>query len=127
MATVTKPALLRQTFGLAVASPAQIISYQKMMGSLQDAGNTTTIATYFGLLSKAFLTVNLERYSGAVIRQRGSIPKIVLLDNGLISAMSGLDFKSARRDAIFWGRCIENMVGARLYYLAEQWGAQIFY
>ncbi len=127
MATVTKPALLRQAFGLAAASPAQIISYQKMMGSLQDAGNTTTIATYFGLLSKAFLMVNLERYSGAAIRQRGSIPKIVLLDNGLVSAMSGLDFKSARKDPIHWGRCIENIVGARLYYFAEQSGAQVFY
>ena len=127
MATVTKPALLRQTFGLAVASPAQIISYQKMVGSLQDAGNTTTIATYIGLLSKAFLMINLERLSGAAIRQRGSIPKIVILDNGLISAMSGLDHKTARKDQVHWGRCIENLVGARLYYLAEQLGGQLFY
>lgn len=127
MATVTKPALLRQTFGLTVTSPAQIISYQKMVGSLQDAGNTTTIATYIGLFSKAFLMINLERLSGSGIRQRGSIPKIVVLDNGLVSAMSGQDFVTARKDSQHWGRCIENAVGARLYFLAEQTGGQLFY
>ena len=71
--------------------------------------------------------VNLERLSGSMIRQRGSIPKIVILDNGIISAMSGLDFKSAKKDTIHWGRCVENVVGARLYYLAEQVGGQVFY
>jgi predicted AAA+ superfamily ATPase len=127
MATVTKPALLRQTFGLTVTSPAQIISYQKMVGALQDAGNTTTIATYIGLFSKAFLMTSLERLSGSGIRQRGSIPKIVVLDNGLVSAMSGQDFATARKDPQHWGRCIENAVGARLYFLAEQLGGQLFY
>lgn len=127
MATVTKPALLRQAFGLATASPAKILSYQKMMGSLQDAGNTTTIATYLGLLSKAFLMTNLERLSGSAIRQRGSIPKIVILDNGLVSAMSGLKFGEARKDSVHWGNCVENIVGARLYYFAEEMGGQVFY
>src|SRR3989338_885959 len=60
MAPVSKPALLRQTFGLAVAHPAEILSYQKMLGSLQDAGNTTTIASYLRLLSQAFLVSPLD-------------------------------------------------------------------
>ncbi len=36
---------------LAVAHPAEIVSYQKMLGALQDAGNTTTIASYLRLPS----------------------------------------------------------------------------
>lgn len=127
LAPVSKPILLRQAFGLAVSHPAQIISYQKMLGTLQDAGNTVTIASYMHLLSKAFLLVPLERYSGAKIRQRGSIPKILVFDNGLISAMSGMKFKSAAKDSAFWGRLIENAVGNQLYFLAQESGGELFY
>lgn len=42
---VDKPALLRQLFRLACDYSAQVLSYQKMLGRLQDAGNTTTLAT----------------------------------------------------------------------------------
>lgn len=124
---VSKPVLLRQAFGLAINHPAQIISYQKMLGTLQDAGNTTTIASYLHLLSKAFLLVPLERWSGARIRQRGSIPKILIFDNGLISAMQGLNFKDAMKDSTIWGRLMENAVGAQLYFLAQKAGGELFY
>jgi len=124
---VTKPVLLRQSFSLAVQYAAQIISYQKMVGTLQDAGNTTTIASYLNLLSKAFLLAPLERWSGSRIRQRGSIPKIQVFDNGLITAMSGLDFKSVWADKTLWGRLVENAVGALLYFTAVKSGGELFY
>ena len=124
---VSKPVLLRQTFGLAVTHPAQIISYQKMLGTLHDAGNTTTIASYLHLLAKAFLLAPIERWSGARIRQRGSIPKIMIFDNGLVSAMSGLRFKDAIKDKSQWGRLIENAVGAQLYFAAQESGGELFY
>jgi hypothetical protein len=44
--TVHKPSLLRHLFALAATYPAQYISYNKMLGQLQDAGNTTTLARY---------------------------------------------------------------------------------
>ena len=127
LSPVTKPILLRQSFGLAVNHPAEIVSYQKMLGTLQDAGNTTTIASYLNLLSKAFLLKPLERWSGARIRRRGSIPKILVFDNGLISAMSGSNFKTVRKDKALWGKLIENAVGARIQFLAERSGGELFY
>ena len=41
---VDKPALLRQLFQLGCDFSGQILSYNKMLGQLQDAGNTTTLA-----------------------------------------------------------------------------------
>ena len=127
LSPVSKPALLRQTFGLAVSYPAQAISYQKMLGTLQDAGNTTTIASYLQLLSKAFLLIPLQRWSGSRIRQRGSIPKLIILDNGIVSSMGGYSFKTAQKDKSYWGRLVENAVGAQLYYLTARHGGELFY
>lgn len=127
LSPVTKPALLRQAFFLATSYPAQAISYQKMLGTLQDAGNTTTIASYLQLLSKAFLLAPLERWSGAKIRQRGSIPKLITLDNGIINAMSNSSFKNTVKDKIFWGRLVENAVGTQLYFIASKTGGELFY
>lgn len=127
LSPIAKPILLRQSFGMAMDHPAQVISYQKMLGSLQDAGNTTTIASYLHLLSNAFLLTPLERYSGARIRQRGSIPKILIFDNGLISAMQGIDFKTVTKDKTIWGRLVENAVGAQIYFVLQKRGGQLFY
>ena len=59
LAPVTKPVLLRHLYGLATAYPAQILSYNKMLGQLHDAGNTTTLAHYLQLLGAAFLVSGL--------------------------------------------------------------------
>ncbi|MBI2995693.1 MAG: ATP-binding protein [Candidatus Melainabacteria bacterium] len=127
LSPITKPVLLRQAFGLAVSYPAQILSYQKMLGTLQDAGNTTTIASYLQLLSKAFLLALLERWSGSKIRQKGSTPKLVVLDNGIISSMSGQNFKPTFNNKSSWGRLLENAIGAQLYFLATNLGGELFY
>lgn len=127
LSPVSKPVLLRQTFGLAASYPAQIMSYQKMLGSLQDAGNATTIASYIQLLSKAFLLTALERYSGAKIRQRGSIPKILVFDNSLVNAVSGRTFKDVFKDKVFWGRLVENAIGAQLFFWTQIKGAELLY
>lgn len=127
MSSITKPALLRQIFGLSVSLPAQILSYQKMLGTLQEVGNTTTIASYLRLLANAFLILSLEKYSGSIIKQKGSTPKLIAFDNGLISAMSGRNFQEVLSDESFWGRMIENAVGASLYKEIEKLGGQLFY
>jgi len=59
--TISKPALLRHLFMLSAVHPAQILSYNKMLGQLQDAGNTTTLAHYLKLLETAFLISGLVR------------------------------------------------------------------
>jgi len=111
---VTKPALLRHLFGLAAAYPAQILSYNKMLGQLQDAGNTTTLANYLRLLEAAFLVSGLAQFSRGQVRQRGSSPKLVLWNNALVSALSPLSYRQARADGAWWGRQVENAVGAHL-------------
>lgn len=53
MQRVDKPALLKRLFQLGAEYSGQVLSYNKMVGQLQDAGNTTTLARYLGLQSKA--------------------------------------------------------------------------
>ena len=112
--TVNKPALLRHLFALASTFPAQILSYTKMLGQLQDAGNTTTLAHYLTLLESAFLVSGLEAFSKGKVRKRGSSPKLILWNNALINATSLRSFADVRQDGAWWGRLVENAVGAYL-------------
>lgn len=114
MARVGKPILLRHLFALAASLPAQIVSYTKMLGQLQDAGNTTTLAHYVRLLEGAFLLSGLEQFSRGVQRRRGSSPKLVLWNNALVSALGTRHFADAGADQHWWGRLVENAVGAHL-------------
>ena len=111
---VTKPALLRNLFALAAQFPAQILSYNKMLGQLQDAGNATTLAHYVKLLESAFLLSGLELYSAGHLRKRGSSPKLVVWNNALVCAQNLTSFEQARSDSARWGRLVENAVGAHL-------------
>lgn len=111
---VTKPALLRNLFGLSCRFPAQSLSFTKMLGQLQDAGNTTTLAEYLRLLESAFLVSGLDRFSPGGARQRGSSPKLVVWNNALVSALDLRTFADARADPSWWGRLVENAVGAHL-------------
>jgi len=111
---VDKPALLRQLFRLGCDYSGQVLSYQKMLGQLQDAGNTTTLAHYLELLSGAGLITGLQKVSGSRVRQRGSSPKLLVLNTALMTAPSAFLFRTARADQGFWGRLIESAVGAHL-------------
>jgi hypothetical protein len=111
---IDKPALLRQLFRLACDHSGQIVSYQRMLGQLQDAGNTTTLARYLELLGGAGLVRGLQKYSGSRVRQRGSSPKLIALNNALISSQAGASPREARRDPQLWGRLVESAVGAHL-------------
>ncbi|MGH2468263.1 MAG: ATP-binding protein [Candidatus Limnocylindrales bacterium] len=111
---VDKPALLRQLFRLGCDLSAQIVSYQKLMGQLQGAGNTTTLAHYLHLLGVAGLLTGLPKYSGSRVRSRGSSPKLLVLDTGLLSAMSGVTPAEAREDPSYRGRLVESALGAHL-------------
>lgn len=112
--TVTKPALLRQLFALSATYPAQIFSYNKMLGQLTDAGNTTTLAHYLDLLETAFLASGLEIFSKGRPRKRGSSPKLIVWNNALINAISYKSFEETQSDSSWFGRIVENAVGAKL-------------
>jgi hypothetical protein len=111
---ITKPTLLRHLFALAATFPAQILSYNKMLGQLQDVGNTTTIAHYLRMLETAFLVSGLELFSRGFNRKRGSSPKLLLWNNALVNALSSRSFDESVADASWWGRLVENAVGGYL-------------
>ncbi len=111
---VDKPALLRQLFRLGTEYSGQIVSYQRLVGQLQDAGNTTTLAHYLDLLRGTGLLAGLQKYAGSRVRQRGSSPKLLALDAGLMTAMTGVGPAAARADGDHWGRLVETAVGAHL-------------
>ena len=112
--TVAKPALLRHLFLLACTTPAQILSYNKMLGQLHDAGNTTTLAHYLKLLESAFLVSGLELFKRGKQKKRGSSPKLILWNNGLINAVTGDFFTDSLNNPAWWGRLVENAVGAHI-------------
>ena len=112
---VDKPALLRRLFYLGCEYSGQILSYQKMLGHLQDAGNTTTLAHYLELLEGAGLMCGLDKYSKQMVRARGSSPKLLALNNALISAVTGLSFGEAQENRDYWGRLVESAVGAHIF------------
>lgn len=114
LARVDKPALLRRLFELACRYSGQILSYTKMLGQLQDAGNTTTLAHYLDLLVGAGLVRGLQKFTGGAARSRGSSPKLQVLNTALMTATSGLSLVEARGDREFWGRLVESAVGAHL-------------
>ncbi len=124
---VDKPALLRRLFELGCRYSGQVLSYTKMLGQLTDAGNTTTLAHYLELLGGAGLLTGLAKYSGRAVRQRGSSPKLQVLNPALMSAQSGLSLDAARADRDFWGRLVESAVGAYLANAAATGECELFY
>ena len=97
MTRVDKPALLLRLFQLACEYSGQVLSYQKMRGQLQDAGNTTTLAHYLDLLQSAGLVTGLQKYAGRKLRQRASSPKLLVLNTALMSALQPLSLPEARQ------------------------------
>jgi uncharacterized protein len=126
LAPVRKPALLRHLFHLACSYPAQILSYNKMLGQLTDAGNTTTLAHYLSLLQSGFLISGLEPFRTSGHQKRAGSPKLIVRNSALVSASGDLSFREARANAELWGRLVENAVGAHITNSYES-RAEIFY
>lgn len=127
LSRVDKPALLRRLFELGCRYSGQVLSYTKMLGQLQDAGNATTLAHYLELLAGAGMLCGLQKYAGDVARQRGSSPKLQVLNNALMTAFSGLSLREARGDPEYWGRLTESAVGAQLANAAAGGECLVYY
>ncbi|MFO7558587.1 MAG: ATP-binding protein [Desulfobacterales bacterium] len=127
MTRVDKPALLRQLFQLGCSFSGQILSYQKMVGHLQDAGNTTTLAHYLELLTGAGMVTGLQKFTTQKIRQRSSSPKLQVMNTALVSAQSQIFFGEAQKDRKYWGRLVESAVGAHLINSTKGTGIEVFY
>lgn len=114
---VDRPGLLRRLFELGVAYAAQELSYNKILGQLQDVGNVTTLAHYLDLLNGSGLLSGLQKYARDRARKRGSSPKWLPYNTALKTAWSGLTPREIQSNPELWGHWCEAAVGA---YLANQ-------
>lgn len=114
LARIDKPILLRNMFELACSWSGQILSFNKMVGQLQDAGNTTTLANYLHLLKGAGLVTGLEKFTSNIIHQRSSSPKLQVFNTALMTAMSPLSMDESRKQPEVWGRWFESAIGTHL-------------
>jgi predicted AAA+ superfamily ATPase len=112
---IDKPALMKRLFELGCSYSGQILSLTKILGQLNDAGNTTTLSNYIYLLETAGLLSGLEKFSFNQLRRRSAAPKFIVQNTALMSAYSALNFQEAKADRQFWGRLTESAVGAYLY------------
>jgi len=127
LSRVDKPALLRRVLEVGCAHAGQILSYNKMLGQLQDAGNTTTLAHYLDLLAGAGLVTGVQKYAGKTMRRRASSPKLQVLNTALLTAQSEFTLAEARKNGEFWGRLTEVAVGAHLANAAASGECELYY
>lgn len=125
--TIGKPALLRQLFTLGSAYSGRILSYQKMLGQLQDAGNATTLAHYLRLLDEAGLLCGLEKFYEETVRVKASSPKLVVRNIGLMTALLPYSHAELRARGDLWGHVVESAVGAHLLATARADGMDVLY
>lgn len=124
---VDKPALLRRLFELGCRYSGQVMSFNKMLGQLQDAGNTTTLAHYLDLLTASGMLTGLSKFAGQTVRQRGSSPKLQVFNTALMTALERMSPVDVRADREFYGRLVESAVGAHLVNTAQSGGCEVFY
>jgi predicted AAA+ superfamily ATPase len=127
LARVRRPALLRQVFAIAAASPAQIISLQKLQGQLQDRGALETIAHYLRLLEEAYLVAPLPKHAVRPTRRRAAPPKLIPLSNALCTVVDPQGVPDPKREPERFGHWVENAclafawnAGQRVAYWREE-------
>lgn len=112
---VEKPSLMRAPMDLAPDYSGQVVSYRKLQGQLDDAGNTTTLALHPDLLADVGLITGLQKYSAKPYLSKRSTPKLSVLNTAVMTAGNAYPFKRVRDDVAFWGRLCESAVGAHLH------------
>ena len=124
---VRKPALMRALFRLGATYSAQELSYTKMLGQLQDAGNTVTLAHYLELLEKAGMICGLQKYDEKELTRRKSSPRLMVFDTSLMTAVAGKSKEAYQLQHDLRGHLVESAVGARLIARAAEEGFEVFW
>ena len=114
MTHIYKPALLRTVFELGCHFSGRVLSYQTMLGQLQDAGNISTMAHYLELLSEVGLVGGLRKFSLNMAHQKASSPKFQVFNTALAAALSDFSFKEMQQDKKAWNHLISSSIGAHL-------------
>lgn len=124
---VRKPALMHRLFYLGCSYSAQEMSYRKILGQLDDAGNTTTIAHYLELLDKASLLCGLQKFSRKSLASRSSSPRLLAYDNSLMVATYGQYRNFLLTDSERRGHLAESAVGAYLLAQSKARGFDVYW
>ena len=125
---IYKPALMGQLFQLGCGYSGELLAYNKMLGMLQDAGNTTTLANYMSVLSESKLLCGLQKYSNDKLRKYRSIPKLQVFNNALLTAVTdGITYEKAYTTPHLWGRWVESAIGCHLLDKADELEYNLFY
>ena len=111
---VRKPALFKRLFELGAYYSGQEMSFRKVLGQLDDRGNTDTLAHYLDLLDAAGMITGLQKYDPKELRSRKSSPRFMVHDTALMSAAWRDRADSLLREAELRGRLVESAVGAHL-------------
>ena len=111
---VRNPALLRRLFYLGAPYSSQEISYRKLLGQLDDRGNTATIAHYLELLAQAGMVSGLLKYDPKLLREKSSSPRLLVHDTALMTAAYGNRRAFLLEDPELKGRLVESAVGSYL-------------
>ena len=124
---VNKPALLKRLFELGCLYSGQILSFTKILGQLQDAGNTATLSHYLTLLDKAGIISGIQKYSIQPFRQKASSPKFQVYNSAFISSQMFETFKEVKKLPQKWGRIVEVAIGAHLINFAKTENYKVYY
>lgn len=124
---ILKPTLMRQLFEIGCSYSSEELSFTKVLGQLQDAGNVTTLSNYLYTLSEANLLGGLQKYAKDKARRYQSSPKFMVYNTALLSALHGKGFDAERESPERWGRWVESAVGAYLLNQAEIYGYNVYY
>ena len=125
---IYKPALMHQLFHLGCAYSGELLSYNKMLGLLQDAGNATTLVNYLEVLGESKLLTGLPKYVKDASRKYRTIPKLQVYNNALLTALTeGVSYEKVFTDPHLWGRWVESAVGCYLLDKADELDCDLFY
>ena len=111
-ARVKSAALFKQCFDMVCSYPAQEMSYNKLLGQLQDKGNINLVKHYLNLYESAFLIKQLYKFSPKKILQQSSSPKLLPLCPALFSRTQDANYRESDL-----GRVFELLIGVRLLQL----------
>jgi len=124
---IDKPALLKNVFELACAYSGQILSFNKMLGQLHEAGNTTTLSHYLNLLDNAALVTGINKIYKEKLRQKASIPKLQVYNTALLTVQKNETFKEIQLKPEKWGRHVESTIGSHLVNFSKPENFNVYY
>ena len=124
---IYKPSLLRSLFDLGCSYSGELLSYNKIVGQLQDKGSIVTIANYLQVLDESNLLAGIQKFAGDIARQYQSTPKFQVFNNALLSAYQGHGMDKEMMNPERWGRWVESAVGSHLLNNAEEDEYSVYY